>query len=165
MTELWVAQAGINQLHARFVDAVWRKDQAVLADCVTDDVEWKIAGLVFRGREETSATLAKLLGACKRIRLIVGMPVLDVGDGKATGRVPMTELTQMNDGSPVMTLGVYYDHYVQQGAQWRFSRRHFGLHYRGPVDFSGELIMDSPDFGAPPGMPGPDEPTITRRKV
>lgn len=163
MTELWVAQAGINQLHARFVDAVWRQDKDVIADCITEDVEWKIAGMRFRGREEASSTITKFLNGCKRIRLIVGTPVLDVGDGKATGRVPVTEFTQMADSSPVMTLGVYYDWYAQQGDKWRFSRRHFGLHYRGPMDLSGEFIMDSPDFGAPPGMPGPDEPTITRR--
>lgn len=164
MTELWVAQAGINQLHARFVDAVWRQDREVIADCVTEDVDWKIAGMQLRGREEASGTLTKLLNACKRIRLIVGTPVLDVGDGVASGRVPVTEFTQMADGSPVLTIGVYYDRYEQQGDVWRFKTRHFGLHYRGPMDLSGEFIMDSSDFGAPPNMPAPDAPTLTRRK-
>lgn len=163
MTELWVAQAGINQLYARFVDAVWRQDKDVIADCITEDVVWKIAGMEFKGREQASTTITKFLNGCKRIRLIIGTPVLDVGDAKATGRVPVTELTQMADGGAVMTLGVYYDHYVQQGDKWRFSRRHFGLHYRGPMDLSGEFIMESPDFGAPPEMPAADAPTFTRR--
>lgn len=164
MTEIWVADSGVNQLHARFVDAVWRQDQASIADCVTEDAEWKIATLHLRGRAEISETLTRLLGYCRRIRLIVGNTVLDVGDGKATGRVPMTEFSQLQDGSSVLTLGVYYDHYHQQGDRWRYHRRHFGLHYRGPMDLTGEFIAESSDFGAPPGMPGPDEPTLTRRK-
>lgn len=164
MTELWVADSGIRQLHARFTDAVWRQDGEAIADCVAENAEWKIAGMHLRGRAEISTTLAKLLGYCRRIRLITGTPLLEVGQGAASGRVPITELSQLQDGSSVMTLGVYYDHYVQEPDRWRFRRRHFGLHYRGPMDLSGEFIADSSDFGRPPGMPRADEPTITRRK-
>lgn len=165
MTELWVADSGVRQLHARFVDAVWRQDQSSLADCVTEDAEWKIAGMQLRGRAEIGETMTNLLGYCRRIRLIVGETVLDVGDKSASGRVPITELSQLQDGSAVLTMGVYYDRYAQQGDRWRYHRRHFGLHYRGPMDLTGEFIAESPDFGPPPGMPGADEPTITRRKT
>ena len=165
MTELWVAESGIRQLHARFVDAVWRQDEASVADCVAEDAEWKIATMHLRGRAEIAGTLTKLLAYCKRIRLIVGDPVLEVGEGVASGRVPVTEFAQLQDGSPVMTLGWYFDRYVQEGDRWRYKWRHFGLHYRGPMDLSGEFIAESPDFGAPPGMPSQDEPTLTRRKA
>jgi hypothetical protein len=165
MTELWVADSGVRQLHARFTDAVWRQDKASLAECVALDAEWKIAGMHLRGREEISTTMTKLLGYCRRIRLIIGDTLLDVSDGAATGRVPVTEFSQLQDGSPVLTMGIYFDHYVQRGERWCYRRRHFGLHYRGPMDLSGEFIAESPDFGAPPGMPGLEEPTITRRKA
>lgn len=165
MTDLWVAESGIRQLHARFTDAVWRQDKDSLADCVTEDAEWKIATMHLRGREEISTTMTKLLGFCRRIRLIIGDTVLDVGEGVASGRVPVTEFSQLQDGSSVLNMGVYFDRYVQQGDRWRYKWRHFGLHYRGPMDLTGEFVANSPDFGAPPGMPGLDEPTLTRRKA
>ncbi len=162
MSEFWIAESGIRQLHARFVDAVWRQDAAGLADCVTENVEWKIAGMHLRGRADVSTTLATLLGGCERIRLIVGDPILDVSGRTALGRVPMTELAKMKDTSFAMTLGVYYDRYVEEAGRWRYQWRHFGLHYRGPGDMSAPFV-ESPDYGPFPGMPAPDEPTMTRR--
>ena len=162
MTELWVADSGIRQLHARFAEAVWRHDSDALAACYTEDGENKIAGLHLRGREEIRTTFHKLLAACERIRLIVGATLLEVGDGEASGRTPITEFTKMGDGSSVLTIGVYYDRYVEQGGRWYYKWRHFGLHYRGPIDMSAPFV-DSPDYGAPPQLPGADEPTFTRR--
>jgi len=163
MTEFVVADSGIRQLHARFIDAVWRKDAEAFADCFAEDGEWKIAGMHICGRGEIGSTFGKLMGVCDRVQILLGMPVLDVEQGTATGRIHVTELAKMSDGSSAMTIGVYYDRYVEEGGRWRFQWRHFGLHYRGPIDLSAELV-DCPDYGAPPGMPGQDEPTYTRRK-
>jgi uncharacterized protein (TIGR02246 family) len=162
MTEFVVADSGIRQLHARFIDAVWRKDAGSFADCFAEDGEWKIAGMHVRGRAEIGSTFAKLMGACARVQMIFGMPILEVGQRTATGRIHVTELAKMADGSSALTIGIYYDRYVEEGDQWRFQWRHFGLQYRGPTDLSAALV-DCPDYGPPPGMPGPDEPTLTRR--
>lgn len=161
MTDFVVADSGIRQLHARFIDAVWRKDADAFARCFAEDAEWKIAGQHFRGRGEIGATIGKLLGACARVQIMAGTPILEVGQGTATGRIQMTELARMADGSSAMTLGVYYDRYLEGGDRWLFQWRHYALHYRGPVDLSADLV-DSPDYGPFPGMPAPDEPTLTR---
>lgn len=163
MTEFAVADSGIRQLHARFTDAVWRQDADAFAACFAEDGEWKIAGMHIRGRADIGNTIGKLLGVCDRVQIILGMPVLELGQGAATGRIQVTELAKMKDGSAAMTMGVYYDRYVEEGGRWRFQWRHFSLHYRGPTDLSAELV-ESPDYGPFPGMPGPDEPTLTRRK-
>ncbi len=165
MTDFVTAEAGIRQLHARFMDAVWRKDAEAFADCFALDGEWKIAGMHMRGREEIGRMFGTLLGICSRVTIIPGPPLLQLGDvpGTASARVSVTELAKMNDGSSALTIGIYYDRYVEEGGQWRFQWRHFGLHYRGPVDLSADLV-ECPDYGPPPGMPGPDEPTYTRRK-
>jgi uncharacterized protein (TIGR02246 family) len=161
MTEFVVADSGIRQLHARFIDAVWRKDADAFAQCFARDAEWKIAGQHFRGRAEIGATIGKLLAACARVQIMAGTPLLEVGQGTATGRIQMTELARMADGSSAMTLGVYYDRYLEVEERWLFQWRHFALHYRGPVDLSADLV-DSPDYGPFPGMPAPDELTLTR---
>jgi len=162
MTEFVVADSGIRQLYARFTDAVWRKDADAFANCFAEDGEWKLAGLHIRGRAEIGSIFAKLLSDCDRVLMIQGTPVLEVGQGTARGRIHVTELAKMADGSSAMTIGVYYDRYVEQGDLWCFQWRHFGLHYRGPTDLSAALV-DCPDYGPPPGMPDPDEPTFTRR--
>ncbi len=162
MTGFVIAEYGIRQLHARFADAVWRKDAGAYADCFAEDAEWKIATMHIRGRADIGGTFAKLLAACARVQIIAGTPLLEIGQGTATGRIPITELAKMADGSSAMTLGVYYDRYVEEAGRWRFQWRHFGLHYRGPTDLSAALV-ECPDYGPPPGIPGPDEPTFTRR--
>lgn len=165
MTDFVTAECGIRQLYARFVDAVWRKDDTAFAACWAEDAEWKIATLHMHGREEIRSTFAKLLGACQRVQFIPGPVLLELGaDGTALGRVNCTELAKMGDGSAAMTLGVYHDRYVQEAdGRWVFKLKHFGLHYRGPVDFSGEIVTESPDFGPFPNFPAPDAPTYTRR--
>ncbi len=162
MTDFVSAECGIRQLHARFVDAVFRKDADAFANCFADNAEWKIAGLHIRGREEIRTMIGKLLGTCARVQLIVGLPLLEVGNGEAQGRIPVTELAKMNDGSTALTLGVYHDLYTEADGRWLFQWRHFSLHYRGPSDLSAALV-DSPDYGPFPGRPAADEPTQTRR--
>jgi hypothetical protein len=156
------ADAGIRQLHARFVDAVWRQDAVAFGQCFARAGEWKIATLHFKGRDVIEGKVLQLLGVCERIALIPGQPLLELTAAGASGRVPMTELAKMKDGSSAMTLGIYYDRYVEEEGRWRFAWRHWGLHYRGPVDLSAEFVH-CPDYGPPPGLPGPDEPTYTRR--
>ena len=162
MTEFVVADSGIRQLHARFVDAVWRKDNEAFADCFAEDGEWKIAGMHMRGSAEIGNKIGALLSSCERVQLILSMPILEVGDGEATGRIQVTELAKLMDGSSAMTFGVYYDRYAEEGDRWRFKWRHWALHYRGPIDLSAPFV-DCPEYGSHPGMPGPEDPTIIRK--
>ena len=164
MTDFLIAECGIRQLHARFVDAVARKDAEDFGACFAEDGEWKIATMHMRGRAEVQAAFGRLLGACARVQIIASPPILEVDGDTAIGRLYVTEITKMLDGSSAMTIGGYFDRYVEEGGRWRFRWRHFALHYRGPIDFS-ETLVEGPDYGRFPNMPGDDEPTITRRKI
>lgn len=164
MSERLMADYAIRQLHARFVDAVWRKDAAAFAGTFAPDGEWKIAGLHLRGREEIEATFARLLGACAHVIVNLSPPVLEIGAGEASGRIHATEFTRMMDGAFAMTFGVYHDLYVGRGEDWHFARRHFALQYRGPADMSAEFVTGT-DYGPFPNRPAPDAPTFTRRKA
>lgn len=164
MTDFAAAEAGIRQLHARFVDAVWRKDAEAFAASFARDGEWKIAGMHMKGRDEIGSTFAKLLGACERVATTPGLPILEVNGKTAQGRLPLSELAKMVDGTTALTLGIYHDQYVEEDGRWLFQWRHFSLQYRGPTDFSADMVP-SPDYGPFPGKPDPDEPTLTRRKL
>jgi ketosteroid isomerase-like protein len=168
MHDIVLADFGIRQLHARFVDAVWRQDADSFAACFAADGVWKIAGMHLQGRDAIAQACTTLLGRCERIQLLPGLPILQVepdllaGSGKATGRLQVTELAKKRDGTSAMTFGVYHDQYVEQDGAWRFQWRHWVMAYHGPVDMSGGFITP-PDFGPFPAAPGPDEPTFVRK--
>jgi uncharacterized protein (TIGR02246 family) len=162
MTEFIVADSGVRQLYARYIDAVWRKDADAFGQCFAANGEWKIAGMHLRGRAEISAAIARLLGGYERVLMTVSAPVLEVGAGTATGRVHCLEYAKFLDGSSVATIGIYYERYVEEEGRWRFQWRQWALQYRGPVDLSAQFV-NSPEYGPFPNMPGPDEPTAVRK--
>lgn len=163
MHEFVVAECGVRQLLGRFTDAVWRKDSAAFADCFSEGAVWKIAGMRFEGRAQIASACEGLLGRCERIRLITETPLLEVNGDTAQGRVPVTEMAKMPDGSATLTMGVYHDRFVLEGEVWRFAWRHFSLHYRGPFEMPAGFIP-SPDYGVFPGGPEEGEETLTTLK-
>ncbi|HEV8261235.1 MAG TPA: nuclear transport factor 2 family protein [Burkholderiales bacterium] len=162
MTDFLAADYAIRQLHGRYVDAAWRKDADALANCFAEGAEWKIAGMHLRGRAEIADAFTQLTAGSERVLMIVGMPILEIGQGTASGRVHVTEIIKRLDGTAARTIGVYYDRYVGEGDNWMFQSRHWQVFYRGPTDFSAPFI-DGPEHGLPPGMPGPDDPTTPRK--
>jgi uncharacterized protein (TIGR02246 family) len=163
MTDFVAAECGIRQLHARCIDAIWRKDAKAFAECFTDDGEWKIAGMHMRGRTEIEATFAKLLGLCEHVLTLNSTPILEVGDGVASGRTYVLEHAKLMNGQNAHTIGIYFEKFAEQAdGTWTFSWRHWTLQYRGAADLSSPFY-DAPDYGPPPGMPGADEPTTVKR--
>lgn len=158
MTNFVAAEAGIRDLHARYVDAVWRKDYAAFGDCFAEDAEWRIAGMVLRGRAEIESTLERLMGNFHRVLMTFRTPILDVGDGVASGRTYVTEQSAFKNGRPGTTIGLYYERFVRQSDRWRMSWRLFQLHYMGPADLTGSFFEQA-DYGPPPAMPPLDAPT------
>jgi uncharacterized protein (TIGR02246 family) len=163
MTDVAAAECAIRQLHARYVDAVWRKDIEAFVDCFAEDGEWKIAGLHMRGRDEIGRGFEGFLAGSEKILMLVGAPVIEVGDdGTAIARTPISEIIKRKDGEAIRTIGLYYERFVEQGGRWRFRSRHWNLYYYGPPDFSASF-HHPPEYGPPPAMPAPDEPTLARK--
>jgi uncharacterized protein (TIGR02246 family) len=152
MTDFVVAEAQIRQLHARYTDAVWRQDYQAFADCFTEDGEWRISGMYFRGRADIKAAIERILGNFNRVLITFRTPILEVGDKSATGRTYITEKCAWKNGNTNISIGRYYERFVEDGDRWRFAWRLFQLHYRGAPDLTG-TFFDNPDYGAPPGMP------------
>jgi len=153
MTDVLVADYAIRQLHARYVDAAWRKDVEALMDCFTEDAEWKIAGMHLHGRDLIGRTFKNLISTSERILMLLSLPVLQIGEGTASGRIYVTEIIKRPDGTAARTIGIYDDRYVGEGLTWRFLSRHWTIAYRGPADFSAP-ILECPDPG-PLGAPRP----------
>jgi ketosteroid isomerase-like protein len=152
-----LAECAIRQLHARYADAVWRLDYDAFGDCFTEDCEWKIDGVVMRGRSEIVEHNRRVFSrSFKRLFITLRTPILEVGTGAekgtAWGRTYFSAQNKMADGSGFAPVGVYYERFEDQGDRWRISWRLFQTLYSGPADLSGTW-HHQPDFGAPNAMP------------
>jgi len=153
MNDFVVAECMIRQLHAHYVDAVFRKDIKAFGDCFAEDCEWRIAGKVMRGRGEIVAFMSQVFPLFNRILLTMRTPCVSLdGPGIASARTYFTENSQKIDGSPLGAVGSYYERFADQGDRWRFTWRAFRTEYAAAPDFSGPFY-DNPDYGPPPAMP------------
>jgi SnoaL-like domain len=152
LTAAALAEFGIRQLQARYIDAVWRRDYESFGDCFDIDAEWRIAGRVVKGRDGAITFLKEMLTDFKSIFIVLGTPILQVGDGVASGRTYFTARNTFRDGRAFGPIGVYYERFVLEGVAWKFKWRLFQTHYAGPPDLSG-TYNQNPDFGPPPAMP------------
>lgn len=168
MTDFVAVEAAIRQLHARYADAVWRKDFDAFGDCFTEDAEWRIGGKILSGRADIVANLKRLMPNFERVLMTFRTPILEVGageeEGTATARTYVTENNIFADGRPGSSVGIYYERFVQEGGRWRFSWRLFQTYYLGAADITGPLYKN-PDFGPPPNMPPLDAPTFDHTGV
>lgn len=153
MMEFVAAECAIRQLHARYADAVWRLDYDAFGDCFAQDCEWRIGGVVLRGRDEIVEHNRQLFTTkFRRLFVTLRTPILDVKGGTASGRTYFSAQNTLADGTGFAPLGVYYEHFVEQGDRWRFSWRLFQTLYSGPADLTG-TFHDQQEFGPPPAMP------------
>ena len=155
MSDAPAAEYAIRQLHARYGDAVWRKDIDAFGDCFASDCEWRISGRVFRGRAEIMAFMSAVFPLFRRILLTLRTPILEVGDGTASARTYITEQSVRADGQPLLAIGTYFERFVDEGDRWRFSWRVFQAEYAGSPDMTS-AIYENPEWGAPPAMPPRD---------
>ena len=163
--EFLLAECGVRQLHARYCDAVWRQDFGAFGNCFALDCEWRIDGVILRGREAIVEHNRRLFAKhFKRLYLTLRTPILEVGRGaergNASGRTYFSGQNVMADGSGFAPLGVYHERFVDEGDQWRLKWRLFQSLYSGGADMAGKL-HDQQDYGAPPAMPPSDAETLS----
>ncbi len=159
MQALHIVETQIRQLHARYADAVWRKDLEAFGDCFAADAEWRLGGRVQRGREEIVENLRRLLPNFERVLMTFRTPLVNISEEGISARTYVTENNIFADQRPGCTIGIYYEWFVQEEDRLRFKWRLFQTHYLGPADIVGPLF-ENPDFGPPPQMPPRDAPTF-----
>jgi hypothetical protein len=155
MTDNLLAEAGIRHLHARYADAVFRKDYTTFADCFTEDAEWRLGSYVLRGPQEAAAFLQDRLANSHWVLMTFRTPILKVGQGTATGRTYVTEQNAYKNAPPGHTVATYYERFVEQNGIWRRAWAFFQLHYMGKEDLSGDFFAPT-NYGPPPAMPPAD---------
>lgn len=151
-------ECGIRQTHALYTDAVWRKDAEAFAGCFATDGEWRISGRVFRGREAIAQGITIILDKFIRVLFTARTPIVGIVDGAVTARTYITEKCAWKNGQTNISIGRYYERFVEVEGAWLFGWRLFELHYRGDPDMSG-TFFEHRDYGPPPAMPPPHATT------
>lgn len=160
MTDYLTAESGVRRLHARYADAVFRKDYESFADCFAEDAEWHVGGSSMRGRAEAVAFLKSKMELFHWVIMTFRTPILEVGDGVASGRTYVTENNAFKDGRPGNSVATYYERFVlQEHGIWRRRYAFFQLHFMGSADAVG-TFFEQPNFGPPPAMPPADAKTV-----
>lgn len=155
---------GIRRLHARNVDATWRKDATEFAGCFTENAEWRIGGAVLSGRDNIAQTFALLLGRVDGAFMQYGTPQLAVTDEGVTGRTYVVEYRFVN-GLMSRSLGCYHEWFEEKSGVWQFARRYWTMIHASDAVPAGPMEAFG-DFGAFPNMPATDQtPQPPARKV
>ncbi|MFA7601431.1 MAG: nuclear transport factor 2 family protein [Novosphingobium sp.] len=158
------AQAAVMQLHAHYVDAVWRKDSQAFGACFASDAQWRLSGFVIDGRSAITEFMTAAFARYGRILLTFRTPIIDVRDGAITARTYVSEQSVLADGTAYGPIGTYYERFVEEDGRLRFAWRLFMTEYVGGPDLKGQFY-DTPDFGPPPAMPDLDQPTFNRSGI
>ena len=130
----------IDDLVARYVEAVACFDVELYRSLWADDAEWVVDGRgTFRGPDAITELFADLRRPQElAVQRITGGRS-DVDGDRGSGRWIIHSLTR-TDGTGTELIGIYDDEYVRVEAGWRFRQRAFRPLYRGPRDLPGRVF-------------------------
>jgi hypothetical protein len=160
-TSLEAAEAGVRRFHARYADAVFRRDYETFADCFTKDCDWRVGAAILRSPAEAVEFLKGKMELFHWVLMTFRPPIVEVtGEGRASSRTYVTEQNAFKDGRPGNSVATYFERFVEQDGVWRRAYAFFQLHYMGSAD-GGGTHFTHPDFGPPPAMPPADALSVT----
>ncbi len=136
----------INDLVARYVEAVALFDEALYRSVWSGDAVWVVDGRgSFHGPDDITALFVRLRARQEFAvqRVVSGRVERGADATRATGRWVIHSLTR-TAGAGAELVGVYDDQYVREADGWKFRERTFTPLYRGPVALDGTVF-------APPG--------------
>ena len=133
-------EESVRNLTGRYCAAVVDFDREVFGACWMPDAQWHAKGNVIEGRDRITRVFEKLRGQYSLcVQELLSGVIEAATETEATATWQIRELQFPIDGAGVQLIGIYVDHCVLDGAQWRFASRAFRELYRGPLDTSGAL--------------------------
>jgi hypothetical protein len=135
-------EESVRNLTGRYCAAVVDFDREVFGACWMPDAQWHAKGNVIEGRDRITRVFEKLRGQYSLcVQELLSGVIEAATETEATATWQIRELQFPIDGAGVQLLGIYVDHCVLDGGQWRFASRAFRELYRGPLDTSGALSV------------------------
>ena len=145
-----VDHLAINDLMARYVDAVNRRDWKAIEDqFCKEDGTWDVGGpsmgdfsFFFVGARNVAEGIERTINTTDFCFQTNHAMVIEVSGDRATARCAVNEVARPLGGeSGVNLLGMYFDDIVrEQDGEWRFKKRSFRFSYIDSTKLPGQLI-------------------------
>jgi len=137
----------IQDLVARYADAVCRRDQEAWAATWAEDALWQLPGAPeTRGRDNIVALWVGAMANFPFVAQLVYNSTVSVDGDSATGRMYITEQMTVADGSERSSIGVYQDRFVRTDGGWLFAERHYSILWNKVEGNSRGDLLPYPDL-------------------
>ena len=140
----------IQQLYARYSDAIMRNDPETFASCWSDDAYWLLLGNEYRGKEAIVEAYTNSVVGTDYILHLAMAPLISVDGDKAKVRSQIQEILHFAGGGAMLILGNYNDELIEVDGQWRFADRRISVRYSGAYSMDDNMFMPFPPEAAKP---------------
>jgi len=140
----------IQQLYARYSDAITRKDPETFGSCWSEDAYWLLLGNEFRGKETIVEAYSNSVAGTDFILHLASAPLIRIDGDMARVRSQIQEILHFSGGGAMIILANYNDKLRKIDGQWLFADRRISVRYTGPFSMDDNSFM--------PLMPEADTP-------
>jgi len=140
----------IQQLYARYSDAIMRNDAETFGSCWSEDGYWLLLGNEYRGKEAIVEAYSNSVRGTDFILHLAMSPLISIHGDQAKVRSQVQETLHFSGGGAMMILANYNDELQKIDGQWLFAARRISVRYSGPFQMDDNTFMPlPPDAGKP----------------
>lgn len=130
-------ELALQNLMARYCDAVNRVDGEAWIGTWAEDAIWNLLGNPVSGKDNILALWKQMMGSFEFALMFPSSSLFEVSGDTATGQWYLHEYSRDPEGNASTILSRYVDTYVKQDGEWLFKTRDYQFIYNGPADLSG----------------------------
>lgn len=131
----------IQQLYARYSDAIMRNDAETFGSCWSDDAYWLLLGNEYHGKEAIVQAYSNAVGGTDFIMHLAFSPLISISGKKARVRSQVQEILHFSGGGAMIILANYNDELHRIDGQWLFADRRISVRYSGPFPVDDNAFM------------------------
>ena len=134
----------IQQLYARYSDAIMRNDDETFGSCWGDDAYWLLLGNEYRGKKAIVEAYRNSVQGTDFIMHLAISPLISINGDRARVRSQIQEILHFAGSGGMMILGIYNDELHKRDGQWLFADRRISVRYSGPFHMDDNTFMPFP---------------------
>ncbi len=134
----------IQQLYARYSDAIMRADTETFGSCWSEDAFWLLLGNEYRGKKTIVETYANTTAGTDFVMHLALSPLISINGDKAKVRSQVQEIVHFSAGMAVSILGNYNDELIKVDGEWLFADRRISVRYSGPYNMDNNAFIPLP---------------------
>lgn len=130
-------ELALQNLMARYVDAVNRRDGDAWAATWDENASWNLLGTDISGRDNIVGLWQQMMAGFEFALIMPSSHLFDIDGDTASGHWYLQEFTRDNEGNSSTVLSRYLDTYIRRDGQWLYQSRACHFIYHGATDLSG----------------------------